>query len=258
MVNNRTYDRSGRLSGEEIFCLEPERGTDPLDDYFHSILGYIGGSLSSEQDPARHPLTMDLELNEWKSLPPGSYRLTIVGNRLSLGKEGDATTWNDTSIPLRSNTVEFEVQPADPDWQASQLASVTGVLDSPGTSKEDKEHAARVLRFLGSEASTRELARRYGSGQGPFEWDFKFGLYSTPYREVAIQAMKAELFSPEHPVTRDSISTLVALEMLSDPKLRLPPYDPNHQEEWRLASDAHNAEVERRTVEYLHQASAAP
>jgi hypothetical protein len=257
VVNNRSYDRSGRLSGE-IFCLEPDRGTDPLDDYFHSILGYMGGGLSSEQDPARHPLTMDLELNEWKSLPPGLYRLTIVGNRLSLGKEGDATTWNDTSIPLRSNTVEFEVQPADPDWQTSQLAGVTGVLDSPGASKEDKEHAARVLRFLGSEASTRELARRYTSGQGPFEWDFKFGLYSTPYREVAIQAMKAELSSPENPVTREYISTLVALEMLSDPKLRLPPYDPNHQMEWRRASDAHNAEVERRTVEYLHQASAAP
>lgn len=257
VVNNRNYDRSGRLSGEDIFCLVPERGTDPLNDYFHSILGYMGGGLSSEQDPARHPLTMDLELNEWKSLPPGSYRLTIVGNRLSLGKEGDATTWNGTSIPLRSNTVEFEVQPADPDWQASQLASVAAVLDSPGASK-NKEHAARVLRFLGSEAGTRELARRYAFGQGPFEWDFKFGLYSSPYREVAIQAMKAELSSPEHPVTREYISTLVALEMLSDPKLRLPPYDPNHQEEWRRAFDAHNAEVERRTVEYLQQASAAP
>ena len=43
VVNNRNYDRSGRLSGEEIFCLEPERGTDPLDDYSHSILGYMGG-----------------------------------------------------------------------------------------------------------------------------------------------------------------------------------------------------------------------
>jgi hypothetical protein len=132
VVNNRNYDRSGRLSGEEIFCLEPERGTDPLDDYFHSILGYMGGGLSSEQDPARHPLTMDLELNEWKSVPPGSYHLTIVGNRLSPGKEADATTWNDTSIPLRSNAVEFEVQPADHDWQTSQLVSVTRVLDSPG------------------------------------------------------------------------------------------------------------------------------
>jgi hypothetical protein len=258
VVNNRNYDRSGRLSGEEIFCLEPERGTDPLDDYFHSIVGYIGGGLYSEQDPGRHPLTMNLELNEWRSLTPGSYRLTIIGNRLNLGKESDATTRNDTSIPLRSNTVAFEVQSADPDWQASQLANVTRIFDSPDASNEDKEHAARVLRFLGSQASTRELAHRYASGQGPLEWDLKFGLYSTPYREVAIQAMKAELFNPEYPLTREYISTLVALEMLSEPKLRLPPYDPSHQEEWRRASDAHNAEVERRINKYLQQASATP
>jgi hypothetical protein len=253
VVSNRNYDRSGRLSGFEIFCLEPERGTDPLDDYFQSMLAYMGGGLFSMQDPARHPLTMNLELNEWRSLPPGSYRLTIVGNRLSLGNEDDATNWSNPNIPLRSNTVEFEVQPADPDWQASQLARVTGVLNSKDASKEDKEHAARVLRFLGSEASTRELAHRYASGQVPFEWDFKLGLYSTPYREAAIQAMKAELSNPEHPVTREFISTLVALEMLSDPKLRRPLYDPNHQEEWRRASDAHDAEVERRTDEYLQQ-----
>jgi hypothetical protein len=141
-----------------------------------------GGGLSSEQDPARHPLTIDLELNEWKVTATRIVSPDHRRHRLSLGKEGEATTWNGTSMPLRSNTVEFEVQPADPDRQASQLASVTGVLDSPGASKEDKKHAARVLRFLGSEASTRELARRYASGQGPFEWDFKFGLYSTPYR----------------------------------------------------------------------------
>jgi hypothetical protein len=54
VVNNRNYDRSGRLSGEEIFCLAPERGTDPLDDYFHSILGYMMGGLSSDQDPDTH------------------------------------------------------------------------------------------------------------------------------------------------------------------------------------------------------------
>jgi hypothetical protein len=59
-------------------------------------------------------------------------------------------------------------------------------------------------------------------------------------------------------VTREYLSTLVALEMLSDAKLRLPPYDPKHQEEWRRASDAHNAEVERRTAEYATGLGRAP
>lgn len=255
LVNTRSYDRSGRLSGEEIFCLEPNRGSDPLEDYFHSRLSFSMGGLSSEQDPGRQPLAVDLELNEWMSLPPGSYHLSVIGNRLALGEEGEFTTWHNGVIPLRSNPVEFEVQTADPAWQAMQLANATRVLDSPDATDKDKKHAARVLRFLGSEASTRELARRYGSGQGGDDWEFKFGLYGSPYRQLAVQAMKAELSNPEHPVTRDYISTLVALELSSDPKLRVPTYDPNHQEEWRRAWNAYNLEIERRTNEYLQQTS---
>ena len=258
VVNNRNYDRRGRLSGAEIFCIEPDRGTDPLEDYFYSIGAAMGGGLSSEQDPARQPLTMDLELNEWKSLPPGSYRLTVVGNRLGLGQERDPTSWQNTIIPLRSNTIEFEVKPADPDWQASQLRSATRILDSPDATTEEKKHAARMLRFLGSEASTRELARRYGTVDGPFEWEFRFGLFSTPHRELAVQAMKAELPNPEHPATREYIWTLVALEMLVDPKSRLPAYDWSRQEEWHRANDAHSAEVERRVNGYMRQASKGP
>lgn len=258
IVGNENYDRSGRLSGAEIFCIDPARGTDPLDDYFHSLQGIMGGGLSSDQDPGRQPLTIDLELNEWESLPPGSYRLTIIGNRLRLGQERDTTTWQNTAIQLRSNTVEFEVQPADPDWQASQLGSATRILDSPDAKIEEKKHAARVLRFLGSEGSTRELARRYGAAGDPFEWEFKFGLYSTSHRELAIQAMKAELSDPHHPVTREYISTLVALEMLADPQWRLPHYDPNHNDEWHRAYDAHFTELDRRINEYLQRASAMP
>jgi hypothetical protein len=258
VVNNRTYDRSGRLSGTEIFCLDPERGIDPLDDYFHSLTGFIGGGLSSEQDPAREPLSMTLELNEWKSLPPGSYRLSIVGNRLSLGKERDSASWGHTIIPLRSGTIAFDVVPADSDWQAAQLASATSVLDSPDANEGEKNHAARVLRFLGSAASTRELARRFGSGNESFDWDFKFGLYSTPLREVAIQSMKAELSDPGHPVTRDYVSTLVALEMLTDPRWRLPAYDPTHQEEWHRAYVARDAEAQRRIDEYMAQVVKMP
>ena len=92
IVSNQNYDRSGRLSGAEIFCIEPDHGTDPVVDYFHSLRAITGGGLSSDQDPATHPLTVDLELNEWMSLPPGSYSLTIIGNRLHLGQERDTTT----------------------------------------------------------------------------------------------------------------------------------------------------------------------
>jgi hypothetical protein len=258
LVNNRSYDRSGRLSGEEVFCLEPGNGRDPLDDYFNSASGFMGGGLFSEEDPGGKPFIVNLELNEWESLPPGSYRLTIVGGRLSLGKEDDAVTWHDTPIPLRSNTIEFTVEPADPGWQDLQLATVKGILDSPSASEDEKKHAARVLRFLGSEASTRELARRYSSGEERFGWEYKFGLYGSPHRTGAVQAMKAELADPQRAVTREYVSTLVSLEMQSDPKLRLPAFDPKDRETWERARDAYEADFERRVNEYMQQASGAP
>src|SRR5947209_16735603 len=44
-LDTRNYDRSGRLDAE-AFCLEPDTGRDPLDDYFRSGLsGFMGGGI---------------------------------------------------------------------------------------------------------------------------------------------------------------------------------------------------------------------
>ncbi len=257
VVNNRGYDRSGRLEGEEVFCLEPDHGTDPLGDYFNAGRAIMGGGLSSDQDPGTKPLAVDIELNEWKSLPPGSYRLTIVGNRLSSGNQSDAKTWDGTVIPLRSNTVEFEVTAADPQWQSTELTAAISTLDSPDAKDDEKHHAARILRFLGSEASTRELARRYSSGDLPSGWEFKFGLYGSPHRATAIEAMKAELSDPQHAVTQEYVDTLVTLEMAADAKLRLPPYDPKHAEDWQQVRAKYDAEFTRRINEYMQRGAAS-
>src|SRR5215469_12432495 len=38
-LSTASYDRSGRLDGIEVFCLEPDTATDPLYDYFHGGMG---------------------------------------------------------------------------------------------------------------------------------------------------------------------------------------------------------------------------
>src|SRR5260370_33523836 len=81
------YDRSGRLDGLEEFCLEPAAGKDPLADYFNGIQISFGGGLSSELDLGPRPFFVSLELNEWASLPVGSYRLSIVGHRVVIPYE---------------------------------------------------------------------------------------------------------------------------------------------------------------------------
>jgi hypothetical protein len=237
-LNTRNYDRNGRLDGMEVFCLEPTMGDDPLSDYFNGVMISMGGGLSAEETASDKPYTVNLELNEWKSLPPGSYRLRILSHRVVAPTKGNSYEPNALQIPLRSNDVEFQVVKADSGWQGEQLAAAESALDSSGATDEDAKHAVRVLRFLGSEAATRELARRFWSGnEQPFGWDLKFGLFGSRYRTAAIERMKDALKNPQHPVTQEFIQTLTTLEMQSDPKYRLPKYDENDQEAWVKARD---------------------
>jgi hypothetical protein len=257
ILNNRGYDRSGRLDGVEVFCIDPDRGVDPLRDYFNGVFAFMGGGLSSEQDPGEKPYVVELELNEWQSLPPGSYRLSIVGNRIALQAKHAQPNPNDRSVPLQSNPVEFQVVQSDPGWQSVQLALAATSLDSPNATEEERNHAARVLRFLGSEAATQELAHRFWSGAQTYGWDMKFGLFGSKYRVVAIQEMKGAITNPQHPVTREFVNTLATLELQSDPKYRLPPYDPKTKDVWNKAREAYSAELDRRIAEYMSEAAAS-
>lgn len=254
-VNNRAYDRSGRLSGMEVFCLEPDSGADPLADYFNSMPSIGGGMFGNEQLTSK-PRVFELELNEWRRLPPGSYRLSVVGHRVT-AKTGKPFDWDAPQVPLRSNSVEFAVEKADAGWQTAQLLEAVSTLDASDATDEEKQHAARVLRFLGSEAAAREMARRYQAGNQPSGWDFRLGLFSSPYREQAVKAMKAEIRAPEHPVTREYVDALVGLEELTDEKHRLPPYDEAHKEAWQRTSQEHWAQFRRRETELMAEAAAA-
>lgn len=144
-LNTRNYDRSGRLDGAEVFCIDPATGEDPLSDYFNGVMGFAGGGLGGEQDLSSEPYPVNLELNEWRSLPSGSYRLRIVSYRVTTPTENNPYGMGAPPMPLRSNAVEFQVVKADPEWQAAQLAAAVRALDSPDPTGEDAKHAARVL-----------------------------------------------------------------------------------------------------------------
>ena len=257
-LNTRGYDRSGRLNGMEVFCIDPATGEDPLSDHFNGVMGFIGGGLGGEQELSSKPYSINLELNEWKSLPPGSYRLSIVSHRVTAPTENSPYGLGAAPIPLRSNEVQFQVVKATPEWQAAQLAAAERALDSPDATGEDAKHAARVLRFLGSEAATRELAESFWSGNDqPFGWDLKFGLFGSPYRTTAIEAMNAALKDPQHPVTQEFVQTLATLELQSNPKYKLPEYDEKDKEAWVKARDAYFAAFNKQLSDHMSDAAAA-
>ncbi|MGC2791280.1 MAG: hypothetical protein WA899_04620, partial [Candidatus Sulfotelmatobacter sp.] len=124
-----------------------------------------------------------------------------------------------------------------------QLASALAVLDADHTKDtpsdiERTKQALRVLRFLGSETSTRELARRfwvydqkrqvrpisaeypinpffYGYERTRDYWDIKAGSIASPYRAVAIEELTAAIHDRRHPATRAMVETLALLEIQS-------------------------------------------
>jgi hypothetical protein len=225
-VADRTYDRSGRLEIEH-YCLEPE-APDPLVSYF-SVGAFIGGGLFSTHTLDSKPFTAQADLNEYLSPAPGHYRLYAVSGRISRPPDPhEETPYGRVSEVVRSNTVEFDIKPAPPQWQHQQLQGALATLSAaprpnPTASSQNDpgRQAARRIRFLNSRESAQQLAHLFAgrdSGQDePYAWDFALGLFGSPYRQLAIDSMRRQFAVPDHPITADFLETLVRLEITADP-----------------------------------------
>jgi hypothetical protein len=217
----RNYDRSGRL-GIEYYCIEPG-APDPLESYFKFGM-FMGGGLGSTHELDTEPFTAEAELNEWWTLPVGHYRLFAISYRVGRPPGAQEPESSRTGQVLRSNTIEIDVSAPDPAWQAQQLHAA--VLDLTGTdSKQDQmRRAARRLRFLNTEDSTRQLAKLFTSfsQQQQAGSELMFGLYGSAYRQLAIDSMRAELVAPDHAITDDYLNTLANLQITADHSWDLP------------------------------------
>ena len=214
-LNTASYSRSGRL-GIDTFCVDPE-GIDPLEDYFRR--GSMGGGLSSNLHLIEKPFTREAELNEWQRLPPGHYRLYVVSRRVSRSLErGETADAGEIGVSLKSNTVEFQVIPAEKAWDKEQVRAAVEILGSSSSKKEEMAHAARVLRFLGTRDATKAMAK-FASGemQQPGQSDLMFGLYSSPFPDLVVKAMRAEYAAPGHAIDGEILDMVVQLQTDSDP-----------------------------------------
>ncbi len=213
-VNTFHDERSGRF-GIDLFCVEPE-GIDPFRNYLQ------GGSLESgeisELKLAAGPFATEEYLNEWRRLPPGHYRLYAVSRRISrLQEPGETAESGHISVPLRSNTVEFDVQPADKVWLDQQLSTAVAALASHAQT-EDAKHAARVLRYLGTRESIQALLTFAEVNQRqPGRSDLLMGLLSSPFPDLAVEAMHAEFVVPNYAIDAEFLRTLCLLQLESGP-----------------------------------------
>jgi hypothetical protein len=215
-LNKATYDRSGRM-GYESFEVNPQAGTrDPLQLYFHSIAGFLGGGLTGFEFLSGKPTIIHLDLNEWVSIDrPGDYKLSVVSHRVA-DVEASKKPFG-AGVELKSNTINLRIIAADPQWQTAQLQEILAGLDAAPDSKQQvgaatgqtvdqtRYAALRRLRFLDSESATRELARRIRGDDNNADHECMFGLIGSPHRRAAIPVMDTLLTDPDFPIGENFI-----------------------------------------------------
>src|SRR5882724_8795049 len=122
-IEMRNYDRSGRLNMEHFHVTPP--GRDPIANYYASGT-FFGGGLGGPRVLGSEPEVMREDMNEWVAIDePGHYTLYVTTGRVS--RRGPA---KNEPLQLRSNSLEFDVIAADPEWQEQTLAAAVSVLDS--------------------------------------------------------------------------------------------------------------------------------
>ena len=205
-----SYDRSGRLR-EESFAVEPESGwDDPLYLYYHAYQGFFGGGLRGMKVLSAEPTALNLELNEWvRFQTPGKYRVTLTSGRATrLDRE-----FGQNAVTLTSNELVLNIVPAPPQWQQETLQHALAVLDAkpaaPGQaapSPDPRREALQTLRYLGTPAAARELARRLNDPE--CATDCRFGLIGSPARRAGLDEMKRLLADPDFSVTGNFLATM--------------------------------------------------
>ena len=227
-LDTRNYDRSGRLNMEQFHVAPP--GRDPLANYYDNGV-FMGGGLGGSRVLSSEPQVMEEDLNEWVALDdPGHYTLYVTTGRVS--RRGPT---KDEPLQLRSNSLEFDVIAASPEWQEQTLAAAVSVLDSAASTDDEKREAIRTLRFLDSPGSIRELARQMGNLPAGRRFDCIGGHAGSRHQDQVVQELERQMNAPDTAITGDYLYTLTKLKMQLEHQ-PLPPYpedDARQQKIWQ-------------------------
>ena len=230
-MQKERYNDIGR-SRFERYCVVPE-ASDPLHDY---VQWHGGGGSDLEPEPLRpNSIVIHADLNAYLNLPPGHYRLFVISDRVMPRpvpvKQTNDTVMTFKSETTRSNTVDFDVKPVSPEWQANQLKGLFQIL-SGNSSVELRLSAAHRLRFLNSKESDVALARLFTGRDwyDPVSEELFFGLYGSPHRQLVLHSLEEQVAAPEHAIGEDFLIDMVWLGIDSDAEWSQSDSatDPNH------------------------------
>ncbi len=192
------------------FVLTPHSGVvDPLRDFLGTVGGWSGPPPRAVPFVEAGGSWTTADINEWFRFDnPGKYTLSVLAHMVRTSYEafGSRPTAAKT---LKSNTVDFEILPADEAWQAATLQKALGLLETK-SAIEPQQQGCRILRFLGTPQAVDKMVEHYAD-QGICEAEYRDGLFAFPDREYALSRLEDGLLEPSIAVSAGYLDTLARL-----------------------------------------------
>ena len=196
-------DVTSRISPAGRITVAPLTGwDDPVGDFNQlcpamTFMSVLGGTLPL----SRKPIILSLTLNDWvRFKEPGQYQIAVEPQRVGTANPERLLTLNSNRLPLT-------IVPAAPQWQEEMLRNSVAGLDATASTLdlEPGQHPARwqatdILRYLGTPAAARELARQLKSNDLTFHHGFLSGLVQSPARDAVLKQMEGLLADRNFPV----------------------------------------------------------
>jgi hypothetical protein len=132
--------------------------------------GFGGGCMSMIGYLNSKPNVEKLDLSEWFQFRKGGHYSVRVKStdisRVKTAEEGGGIE----RLTLESNTVEFDILRADPEWAAAQQAKFEQILSTQSADQPQSYEAVKRLALLDTPSSAKRLVQMYLSSPGPSGW----------------------------------------------------------------------------------------
>jgi len=170
--------------------------------------GFAGSFLSSGPRYLNsQPISEHAELTNWyRFQKPGHYSLAATSRAVSRSKSADEGGGQEI-LTLESNTVEFDILPRDPAWEALELKSILLDLDNaknPG----DRIRPLNRLSLLDTPDSARKLVELYLTISDGDRYSYASSLTQSSQVDLVVPLLEAALSKPE--VSPSGIADLLA------------------------------------------------
>jgi len=192
------------------FVLLPHTGVvDPLRDFLSTVGGWDGPPPRSVPFVEAGGSWATVDINEWFRFDkPGKYRLSVLAYPVRTRFEAYGNR-PESANTVKSNTLEFEIVPAEEAWQDATLERALTLL-AARSNDELQRQGCRMLRFLATPAAVDNMVEDY---VGPLicATDFRDGLFAYPDRQYAVRKLEDGLLEPSVAVSAGYLDTLARL-----------------------------------------------